>query len=108
MIPITGIDIELVKTHDRYADQISDILSNLQDDTAKRMAQLLDEANDKIEELNSQVTQYKSIADAALITCRTCGGSGFSRPGSGYDAVCDDCTGGYAGYSTEEIGRAHV
>ncbi len=55
MIPITGIDIELVKTHDRYADQISDILSNLQDDTAKRMAQLLDESHDAVVFLRTQL-----------------------------------------------------
>ena len=27
------------------------------------------------------------------IDCPTCNGSGFSKPGTGYDAVCDTCGG---------------
>jgi adenylate kinase len=30
------------------------------------------------------------------VECEKCGGSGFNREGTGYDAVCD-CTGGYVG-----------
>lgn len=57
MIQICGSDIETVKIHDRYADQISDILINLQDDTAKRMEQLLDESHDAVVFLRTQLME---------------------------------------------------
>lgn len=28
-----------------------------------------------------------------IIECKECGGSGFSKAGTGYDAVCDQCGG---------------
>lgn len=28
-----------------------------------------------------------------LIECEECGGSGFSKAGTGYDSVCDNCGG---------------
>lgn len=27
------------------------------------------------------------------VYCEICGGSGFSKPGNGYDSVCDECGG---------------
>ncbi len=52
------------------------------------------------ERLQQTVEVLNRIVEAAQIPCPTCDGGGFSRPGSGYDAVCDDCTGGYVGYAT--------
>lgn len=28
-----------------------------------------------------------------IVECEECGGCGFSTPGTGYDAVCDNCGG---------------
>jgi len=42
------------------------------------------------------------LLELLKITCQKCNGSGFSKPGSGYDAVCD-CTAGYIGTSGDRI-----
>ena len=31
--------------------------------------------------------------ETEIIDCPECGGSGFSKPGTGYDSVCDNCGG---------------
>ncbi len=53
--------------------------------------------------ISAQLATAQARIAEAQIPCNTCGGSGFSKPGSGYDAVCDDCTGGYVGYATGEM-----
>jgi len=55
------------------------------------------------DELAAQLAHVEGVRNDAMIPCATCGGSGFSKPGSGYDAVCDDCSGGYVGYATGEM-----
>ena len=47
-----------------------------------------------------EVIHLRDIADNAMIPCDKCGGGGFAHAGMGYDDVCDDCSGGYTGYST--------
>lgn len=84
-----GKDKTMIDIHERAMNRIGDVLIEFQDETIRRMSDALEHAEE--------------IARNALIPCTTCGGSGFSRPGSGYDAVCDDCTGGYVGYATGEM-----
>lgn len=40
------------------------------------------------------IEELKEWNNAAEVDCRKCGGSGFYGYGTGYDAVCDNCTGG--------------
>jgi ribosomal protein S27E len=35
----------------------------------------------------------KTVDPDTIKDCEECGGSGFSKPGTGYDAVCDSCSG---------------
>lgn len=39
------------------------------------------------------MTQNQKPKEIETIECEVCGGSGFDKPGTGYDAVCDTCGG---------------
>jgi hypothetical protein len=57
-----------------------------------------------IRTIDQQQAELKEWHDAALILCEVCGGSGFDKPGTGYDSTCD-CAGGYTGrYTPQQMG----
>ncbi len=48
--------------------------------------------NAKITDKNI-LTRITNALKYEIVDCEECGGGGFSKPGTGYDAVCDNCGG---------------
>ena len=44
-------------------------------------------------QITGHATVFKTIDPDRTIECPECCGSGFSQYGSGYDAICDECSG---------------
>jgi hypothetical protein len=54
-----------------------------------------------LDHIEQQQAELKEWNDTALIVCDVCDGSGFDKPGTGYDSTCD-CAGGYTGRYTAQ------
>ncbi|MFY0516519.1 hypothetical protein ACOMCU_01620 [Lysinibacillus sp. UGB7] len=49
--------------------------------------------HDQMYEVFYDEEKNRHFINVSTVECKTCGGSGFSGHGSGYDSVCDNCGG---------------
>jgi len=45
------------------------------------------------EQVEKELKEKRGMKITDTVDCEECGGSGFSKAGTGYDSVCDNCGG---------------